>query len=169
MDSLKNKAKIIDIYVKNNFIKLSSSTTKVLKFFSINPKFYYIGFLALDYFYFDSAFLVNIFIMILCDLFIWVLKRIIKRSRPLYENQSIFGLVSGLGTDAYSFPSSHTFTAFQFIPLFISMFGLWGALLVPYSFLVGISRLSLKHHYFTDVLAGAILGLTFAVINITLI
>jgi undecaprenyl-diphosphatase len=141
----------------------------VLKFFSINPKVLYLLFILIDYWLFSSNFILNIIAMIVMDIVIWIAKRVIRRRRPHYENQDIISLVTGIGTDAYSFPSSHSFTAFQFVPLSYFMFGPIGLLIILYSFTVALSRLSLKHHHFTDVVAGGLLGLVIAFINLSVI
>ncbi len=106
-----------------------------------------------------------------------IFKNIFDRARPFQDPnlvnqlQSIVnnnGEVYGLKPDSPSFPSGHTFQSFaafgailfyyfkdkenkkSYIPSLV-FFGI-------YAFLMGISRVLLSHHYFTDVLAGAILG-----------
>jgi len=65
------------------------------------------------------------------------------------------------GSDAESFPSRHTALAFFLAYLWPTKD--WTGKMVVYGFaiLVGISRLVLDLHWFTDVIAGALIGLAF--------
>ena len=60
-----------------------------------------------------------------------------------------------------SFPSRHAGIAF-FIAGFLPVERKYKILLFIWAILVGISRLALNLHWFTDVLVGSILGLSFA-------
>ena len=96
------------------------------------------------------------------SLFTYCLKLLIARNRPVIENRLV--VESG-----FSFPSGHTSIAFsaflilailvhynpkiQYFPKAILLFS---CILFP--FLVAFSRLYLGVHYFTDVVAGAIVG-----------
>lgn len=142
---------------------------KFIKIFSINPKVTYILFLTVNFFAFDNKFLKNIICLLFFDVCIWILKRIIRRQRPEKYNTGLMHQLSGLGPDAYSFPSAHTFTAFQIIPFSILMFNIFGIFVVLYSALVASSRVILKHHYFSDIFAGAVLGLICGTINVLIL
>ncbi len=60
----------------------------------------------------------------------------------------------------YSFPSGHTITAFCLAPVVVKYWG-WGAGAGAYALgvLTGLSRVESNHHYLSDVLAGATLGI----------
>ena len=61
--------------------------------------------------------------------------------------------------DRYSFPSGHTLHAVCFTTLVVGEFpDPWALLLIPFSLLVAISRVTLGLHYPSDVLAGGALG-----------
>lgn len=159
----------VDHLVKDKITYLPNFIRKFLVIFSFNPKFIYV-FLIIFAFANEKA---NIFILTLCffiaDLFIWVIKRAIKRARPMYEDKGILGLTLGFGTDKYSFPSAHTFTAFQLIPLFYTLSTSWGLVYIIYALLVATSRISMSHHFFSDVFASMVIGLIIGVVLVSLI
>jgi undecaprenyl-diphosphatase len=84
------------------------------------------------------------------------LKSRLVRERPFIR----FGeIVCGAAPlDRYSFPSGHTLHAVSFTILFGSYIPelLW--IMVPFAFLVALSRVILGLHYPSDVLVGALLG-----------
>ena len=85
------------------------------------------------------------------------------RPRPYQVHQAI--TLGERPLDVFSFPSGHTLQAV----LFTIMIGhqlpvmLW--ILLPFTLLIGLSRLVLGLHYPTDVLVGAGIGATFATIG----
>ncbi|HKL73169.1 MAG TPA: phosphatase PAP2 family protein [Candidatus Onthovivens sp.] len=95
-----------------------------------------------------------------------VIKNIAMRNRPFIDNNLD---PFGFAIDGYSFLSSHTYQAFSvstsllFYYLFIDKLETKPLLIISIifiiiAFFIGLSRLALIHHYFTDVLAGLILG-----------
>ena len=101
-------------------------------------------------------------------LFTYLLKKVVMRSRP----DLLYQLIS---ESSYSYPSGHATTTFTIFPMIAIYFVLLTKLkysikslisiisiLIP--ILVSFSRLYLGVHYFSDILAGAIVGLTFALI-----
>ncbi len=60
--------------------------------------------------------------------------------------------------DPFSFPSGHTLHALCFTSIVTAPFPALAPLLVPFTFLVALSRVVLGLHYPSDVLAGAVLG-----------
>jgi undecaprenyl-diphosphatase len=63
-----------------------------------------------------------------------------------------------LPPDQFSFPSGHTMTAFAFAVALRPFFPQAWMLLVLLAINIGISRILLGMHFFTDILAGALLG-----------
>ena len=89
-------------------------------------------------------------------LFVFILKRIIARTRPEGEWGSVYRK-----TDPYSFPSGHSVRGGLILvlaintfdqPWIICVFAVWTVLMV-------LSRVATGVHYFFDVLAGFLLGL----------
>lgn len=63
--------------------------------------------------------------------------------------------------EASSFPSVHTMRIFFVSSVLVSTFNnlMLSVILVALSLLVGYSRIYLKRHYYSDVIAGAIIGI----------
>lgn len=85
-----------------------------------------------------------------------LLKLLFHRTRPLHP------LIHALNT--FSFPSGHTTTSIIFFGIIIYLLCkerillrykiLWSAFLIILGLLVGLSRVYLREHFFTDVVAG---------------
>lgn len=109
-----------------------------------------------------------------------IFKNIFDRARPFEDPELVTQLISvvnnggvvyGIVPSSSSFPSGHTFTAFYVLGGVISLYWFdkenrkdYLAPLIFFSvfaFLMGCSRILLSHHYFTDVLCGAALGVGF--------
>jgi undecaprenyl-diphosphatase len=92
-----------------------------------------------------------------------------KASRP-----RPFEMVSGVSLctaplDRFSFPSGHTLHAVAFSAVALGYYPALAWLLVPFTVLVGVSRLVLGLHYPSDVLAGAAIGGLIAKISFALL
>jgi undecaprenyl-diphosphatase len=89
------------------------------------------------------------------------LKRTVVRARPCDPHGRALALVDL--PDPFSFPSGHTAAAVSVAATLTLVQPLLGPVLVPLATLVGYSRVHLRVHYLTDVLAGAGLGLAGAI------
>ncbi|PKL96244.1 MAG: PAP2 family protein [Gammaproteobacteria bacterium HGW-Gammaproteobacteria-8] len=85
-----------------------------------------------------------------------LLKRRLVRERPFVVSPDILAGTAPL--DRYSFPSGHTLHAVMFTLIAIAWFPLLGAILIPFTVLVALSRIVLGLHYPTDVLVGGLIG-----------
>ncbi|MDS4041838.1 MAG: phosphatase PAP2 family protein [Candidatus Competibacter sp.] len=78
------------------------------------------------------------------------------RPRPCARHGRIQPRVAPL--DEYSFPSGHTLHAVSFTIIAVYHYPALAWLLLPFAVLVALSRVVLGLHYPSDVLAGALLG-----------
>ena len=84
------------------------------------------------------------------------IKQSTHRLRPCESTPDLILTVAPL--DRFSFPSGHTLHAVCFTIIACSAFPGWSWVLVPFTVLVGLSRLVLGLHYLSDVLVGALIG-----------
>lgn len=91
-----------------------------------------------------------------------LLRKLIKRKRP-YEN----GVESLVKKDAFgnSFPSRHTACACVIATTVLPYSPVAGGMLFAVSTWIAFFRFLFGHHYFTDLLFGALLGITFGAIG----
>jgi len=92
------------------------------------------------------------------------IKFLVRRRRPEGEWGTIYRT-----TDPHSFPSGHAARAFL-IAVIASAFGpaTVGIFLWVWAPLVAIARVAMGVHYVSDILAGALLGIVFALIGLQL-
>lgn len=95
------------------------------------------------------------------------IKRHTGRLRPLHRNDRIEVSVAPL--DQYSFPSGHTLHATNFGIQLLAFEPLLAPLIVPFALLVATSRMVLGLHYLSDVLVGAAIGTSIALISLSLL
>jgi undecaprenyl-diphosphatase len=91
-----------------------------------------------------------------------VLKHRTLRPRPYQVRPDI--RLCGIALDHYSFPSGHTLHAVALTLIAAAHFPALGPVLLPFTLLVGLSRVVLGLHYPSDVVAGALLGVSVAVV-----
>ena len=91
-----------------------------------------------------------------------VLKYIICRTRPFIARPDISLLISA--PSGYSFPSSHSCSSFSCAACLSLNRKKYAPYALAFAFWVAVSRLYFTVHYFTDVLAGTLLGVLCAII-----
>ncbi len=93
-----------------------------------------------------------------------VLKFVFGRARPkLFFEQNIYG-IKLLGTEHlyYSLPSGHSATAFSLAVGATLFFPRFALPLFLAAFLIAFSRIAISVHYLSDTVAGAYIGVVFA-------
>lgn len=88
------------------------------------------------------------------------LKKSTSRPRPYQVKTQI--RLGADPLDRFSFPSGHTLHAVSLSLVAVSYYPFLATLLVPFTLLVAASRVILGLHYPSDVLAGAVLGVSIA-------
>ncbi len=89
------------------------------------------------------------------------------RPRPYEVHQDIW--LTGTPLDKFSFPSGHTLHAVVFGLVAINYFPQLSIIVVPFTAMVGLSRVVLGLHYPSDVLAGALIGTLIASLSFLVI
>ena len=89
------------------------------------------------------------------------------RPRPYEVRQDIW--LTGIPLDRFSFPSGHTLHAVAFCSVALVYYPMLAWLLLPFTLMVGMSRMILGLHYPSDVLAGALIGLLIAAVSFLVI
>jgi membrane-associated phospholipid phosphatase len=153
---------------------VSAANTRFMKFISLlgNHRFLIpANFIIIFYFLFrkrkDDAW--RVFVVALSSvLFMSLLKRLFQRTRPLEP------LVEGITN--FSFPSGHAFMSISFYGLIIYFIGRDSknhsfrntlfAFIVLLVLLVGFSRIYLRVHYLSDVLAGFAAGIAWLILTV---
>ena len=89
------------------------------------------------------------------------------RPRPYQVLQDV--LLTGKPLDYFSFPSGHTLHAAAFTCMTLAYYPSLAVLVIPFSFMVAVSRVVLGLHYPSDVLAGAVIGSAMALISLGIV
>jgi undecaprenyl-diphosphatase len=93
-----------------------------------------------------------------------LLKDCLNRERPYIANGRI--LCGTPPLDRYSFPSGHTLHAVSFTILFAHFEPMLLVVAAPFAILVALSRVVLGLHYPSDVLVGAAIGASLAMLSL---
>lgn len=94
----------------------------------------------------------------------------IHRARPFVEHTDIRSLIdSPASENLQSFPSGHAIFFFALATVIYSNDKKWGIFFFISALLMGISRVVVGVHYPTDILGGAILGVTTGVCTLFLV
>jgi len=97
----------------------------------------------------------------------WLLKNSIRRNRPAVGLQSFRAAITP--SDQFSFPSGHTAAGFMFATIVLQFYPALAVACYVWASLVSISRVLLGVHYPTDILAGATLGSSCALVCLALL
>ena len=90
-----------------------------------------------------------------------IIKNAVARTRPYEYRPEIELLVNKLSD--YSFPSGHSLASFEASVCIFRRNKKWGVPALVLAVLIALSRLYLYVHFPSDVLAGILLGITFAI------
>lgn len=95
------------------------------------------------------------------------LKNVVARVRPYDVEVGTTLLIERLSS--FSFPSGHTLVSFEAATALTVRYRKWGIAALVLAVLVAFSRMYLFVHYPTDVLGGAVLGVSFGLLASRLI
>jgi membrane-associated phospholipid phosphatase len=171
-----------DVFDKRIFAFLSSYSSEnlfeVMKFFTFFGSIQFLlpaYILLVLYFFIKKKFryCIDISIISLSSTgLMFGLKELFHRHRPDLP------LIKSIAT-TYSFPSGHALSSFIFCSILIDLIWestlrpvwkwLFSILLLLFSFTIGVSRIVLKMHYATDVIAGFCLGIVWVIISFRII
>jgi undecaprenyl-diphosphatase len=99
-----------------------------------------------------------------CSAFTGALQAVVDRDRPP-RLVSLVTRGSFARPRSSSFPSTHTSNAFAFAVAASCVRPALGFPLVPFAIAIGAARVGIAHHYPSDVLAGAVIGVAFGMLT----
>jgi len=105
--------------------------------------------------------LAALFALTTSHLAVQILKRAVARARPCDANGQLLALIDL--PDPYSFPSGHAAAASAMSGTIAIAHPLLAPVLLPLAALIALSRVRLRVHHVSDVIAGMVLGLAGAV------
>lgn len=113
-----------------------------------------------------TAYAITLLLAFLIELPVyWILKNSFKRRRPFRVVTALTPVLKP--SDEFSFPSGHTTAAFMVAGISTAFFPAFGPMMYMWALLVGLSRVMLKVHFISDVVAGALLGTCVAFLSIS--
>jgi undecaprenyl-diphosphatase len=86
------------------------------------------------------------------------------RPRPYEVHQDIW--LTGRPLDRFSFPSGHTLHAVAFSTIALFYYPVLFPVVVPFAVMVALSRVVLGLHYPSDVIMGALIGLSLSTLSL---
>ncbi|QMV13257.1 phosphatase PAP2 family protein [Vibrio spartinae] len=90
----------------------------------------------------------------------WLLKNLFQRRRPQEFSSRVIAYITP--SDRFSLPSGHTSAAFLMATLIASFYPSLSVMVFLWAGCIGAARILLGVHFFTDVLIGALLGMSCA-------
>ena len=97
----------------------------------------------------------------------WVLKNSFRRRRPFAVVRALHPVLKP--SDEFSFPSGHTTAAFMVAYITTFHFPALTAPMYIWASAIGLSRVVLKVHFVSDIIAGMIIGTGIAMLSLWLI
>lgn len=97
----------------------------------------------------------------------WLAKNSFKRRRPAQISHLLTSFITP--SDQYSLPSGHTAAAFVMAVLLQHFYPELGLLPFIWAGLIGFSRILLGVHFLTDIVLGAVLGISCAIAAINML
>ncbi len=101
-----------------------------------------------------------LFVLSSSHLLVHIIKRVINRPRPYRVLEDVE--ITKLPFEVYSFPSGHTTAGFSLAMILSFYFTAFSPLFIFLGSLVALSRIYLGVHYPSDILVGAVIGISFA-------
>lgn len=95
----------------------------------------------------------------------WALKNAFRRRRPFNVVKALAPLLKP--SDEFSFPSGHTAAAFMMACCVSAFFPPAAIPVYLWASLIGLSRVMLRVHFLSDILAGMVLGTSVALISLS--
>ncbi|SHO58553.1 phosphatase PAP2 family protein [Vibrio quintilis] len=96
----------------------------------------------------------------------WILKNAFQRRRPHELSSLVQAFITP--SDRFSLPSGHTTAGFLMATLLAHFYPPLTEIAFLWAFSIGIARILLGVHFFTDVLAGSLLGVSCAQFSLLL-
>jgi len=99
---------------------------------------------------------------------LYAVRMSVKRRRPIGDMPKEFAIIPLI--EKYSFPSGHAMRNFIFPVMALSLMG--ASLAIPltvFALLITSARIYLRLHYLSDIIAGAALGITAAIITLNIL